>query len=477
MDVGSSTRPGHACEHERGHITDSRFYGHAYATDASRRIFCDVCRYQRWLDVEAALALAQAELGLVPQHQAERIAAAAHVERLDLDLVRREIGRTGHSLVGFLRGLQDACEGDAGELIHLGATTQDIQDTGQALEIRDALDEVERGLVAIVGILVPLARAHASTLMVGRSHARAALPMTFGLKVASWLDELLRHGDRLDECRSRVVVAQLFGGVGTMAGFSGDGPQLLERFARRLSLGIPALCWHAARDRVYEYVSTVAALAATLARIVDEVRTLSRPEFGELEEAWRPGKVGSSTMPHKRNPEECEQVVVLARLAAAQVPLALQAMSGEHERDSRSLRLEWSIIADISHYALAALTISQKILAGLVVHEDVMAANAEEAAGAVCSESLMLALGHQIGKQSAHACVYELCQDATSRGLPLREHLRAAPVVRRHLSEDELALIFEPSRYVGSAPALAARTAVRAEGWLLARTAVAEVAA
>ncbi|MBW3609092.1 MAG: adenylosuccinate lyase family protein [Actinobacteria bacterium] len=468
---------GHDCAHTRGHITDSSFYGHAYATEVSRRIFCDVCRYQRWLDVEAALALSQAELGLVLPEHAERIAEVAHIERLDLELVRSEIRRTGHSLVGFLRALQEACGGDAGEVIHLGATTQDIQDTGQALEIAEVLDEAERELVGLVGILAALVRSHADTLMVGRSHARAALPMTFGLKVASWLDELLRHAQRLADCRSRVVVAQLFGGVGTMAGFGAHGPALLERFALRLGLGVPSLCWHTARDRVAEFVGTMAALAATLGRILDEVRTLSRPEFGELEEAWRPGKVGSSTMPHKRNPEECQQVVVLARLAAAQVPLALQAMIGEHERDSRALRLEWPIVADVSHYSLAALAIGRRILEGIVVHEDVMATNAEEAAGAVCTESLMLALGRHIGKQSAHAQVYELCQDATSRGLSLQEYLRNAPAVRRHLGEDELAQIFEPTAYVGSAPQLAIEMADRAEEWVASRAPAAKAAA
>lgn len=465
------------CAHERGHIIDSRFYGHIYATEASRRIFCDVCRYQRWLDIEAALALSQAELGLIPPEQAELIAQAAHVERLDLDLVRDEIRRTGHSLVGFLRALQEACEDGAGEFIHYGATTQDIQDTGQALEMSEVLRAAQDDLAAVFRILAPLARSHAETIMVGRSHARAALPMTFGLKVASWLDELLRHAERLEQCAARVVVAQLFGGVGTMAGFGGQGPALLERFAGRLGLGVPAVSWHTARDRVAEYVSTVAALAATLARILDEVRTLSRPEFGELEEAWRPGKVGSSTMPHKRNPEECQQVVVLARLAAAQVPLALQAMIGEHERDSRSLRLEWPMVADVSHYSLAALAISRQVLGGLVVHEDVMAANAEEVAGAVCSESLMLALGRHMGKQSAHGHVYELCQDATSRGLPLREHLRRSPSVREYLSDEELVEILEPTAHVGSAPQLAAATAERAEWWVASREPAARAAA
>ena len=457
------------CAHERGHITDSRFYGHAFATEASREIFCDVCRYQRWLEIEAALALSQAELGIVPAEHAERIARAAQVERLDLEKIREQIRWTGHSLVALLREFQAVCEDGAGEFIHYGATTQDIQDTGQALEMSEVLHETERGLTEIIAILTPLARAHADTMMVGRSHARAALPMTFGLKVASWLDELLRHGERLDECRSRVVVAQLFGGVGTMAGFSGKGFELLERFAGRLGLGVPAICWHTARDRVTEYVSSLAALAGTLGRILDEVRTLSRPEFGELEEAWQPGRVGSSTMPHKRNPEECQQVVALARLAAAQVPLALQAMSGEHERDSRSLRLEWPMVADVSHYALAALGISRKVLGGLIVHDDVMALNAEDAAGAVCTESLMLALGRHVGKQSAHTQVYDLCQDATSRHIPLREHLRNAASVRAYLSSEELAEILEPSAYVGHAPELARRTAERADVWLAAR--------
>lgn len=280
---------GPPCAHERGHIIDSRFYGDFYGTADSRRIFCDVCRFQRWLDIEAALALSQADVGLVPLAYAESIAGAAHVERLDLETVRAEIHRTRHSLVGLLSAFQQICPGDAGEFIHYGATTQDIQDTAQALEMRDILGQAERDLVEIVGMLADTAAEHAETLIVGRTHSQPALPMTFGLKVASWLDELLRADERLQEMKPRVLVAELFGGVGTMAGFGDEGPALLKRFADRLGLGAPAVAWHVSRDRVVEYVTALATVSATLARIANELRTLSRPELGELELAWHHG--------------------------------------------------------------------------------------------------------------------------------------------------------------------------------------------
>lgn len=454
------------CLHERAHIVDSRFYGDFYSTDASRRIFCDVCRYQRWLDVEAALALSQAELGLVPSEQAELIAAAARVELLDLDWVGEEIRRTRHSLVGLLRGLEQACEGGAGEFIHYGATTQDIQDTGQALEMRDVVHEAERQLRHIAERLCARARGHARTVMVGRTHSQPALPTTFGFKVAGWVEELLRHLERLEALKPRVLVAQLSGGVGTMAGFGEQGPDLLERFARRLGLGVPRIGWHVARDGVAEFVATLAMITATLARMADDMRTLARPELGELEQGWRPGRVGSSTMPHKRNPEDCEQVVVLSRLAAAQVELALTAMVGEHERDGRALRLEWAAVADVSHHALAALAIAREIVEGYAPDVERMGANARELSDAIGSEALMLALAEHIGKQSAHALVYELSQTASGQGADLQERAGGDPLVRRHFTTEEIEDIFDPVRSLGTAARAAVQTAERAEAWL-----------
>lgn len=454
-----------ACLHERSHIVDSQFYGRRYSTSATRRIFCDHCRFQRWLDVEAALAEAEADLGIIPAAAASAIRRAAQVQLLDLGLVQQEIQRTGHSLVGLLRVFQTVVEDDAGEYLHYGATTQDIQDTGQSLEMREVLDELDLLLRDILIRLVELADAHQTTVSLGRTHAQPALPMAFGVKVASWLDEVLRHLERVEAMRSRVLTVQLFGGVGTMAGFGEQALELLEGFAGRLGLSVPLVGWHVSRDRIAEFVSTLAMVAGTMGRIADEIRLLSRPEFAEVEEGWQYGKVGSSTMPHKRNPEACEQAVVLARLSAGLVPAALAAMSGDNERDSRSLRLEWAVLPEAGHYALAGCEIVRTILAGLIVHPDRMAENVQVVADQVATEGLMLAIGRRIGKQSAHEMVYELSQAARRDGSSLRDLVRAhsAGAV---LSEAELARIFDPAQYLGQSSPLTQRALQRARSWL-----------
>jgi adenylosuccinate lyase len=455
-----------ACTHERGHISDSRFFGHRYATEVSRRIFCDHCRFGRWLRVEAALAAAQAELGVIPARAAEAIAATARVELLDLDAVRAEIRRTGHSLVGLLRVFEAACPDGSGEYIHFGATTQDIQDTAQALEMRDVTDELFAVLRAIAGQLAELASRHGGDVALGRTHAQPALPISFGLKVASWLDELTRHMDRVAALRSRVLVAQLFGGVGSMAGFGPQALATLEGFAGRLGLGVPAIGWHVARDRIAEYVATLAMVTGTLARIADEVRTLSRPEFGELTERWTHGKVGSSTMPHKRNPEGCEQVVALSRMAAGALGPALACMSGDHERDSRTLRIEWACVPDVSHYCLAACEITRDIVSGLTVNTSRLRANVAVVSDQLATEALMLALADAMGKQTAHHHVYELSQAARSSGRSVRDLVAADSAVRTHLTDGDLERIFDPARYLGESAALTRRVLAAAQPWL-----------
>ncbi len=464
--VAAGPPPGCGCRHERSHITDSSFFGDAYSTAASRRIFCDLCRMQRWLDVEAALALSQAELGLIPHQAATDIAAAARIDQIDLDGVREGIRRTAHSLVSLLAGLEKACPGTSGQFVHHGATTQDIQDTAQALEMGDVLDEIDLGLRRTVATVAQLAGTHRDTLMIGRTHARPALPTTFGLKVAGWVDELVRQGERLAEMRRRVLVAQLYGGVGTMAGFDQRGPALVRRFAERLGLGVADIGWHVARDRVAEYLSNLAMLAATLGRIADEVRTLGRPEFAELTEGWRYGKVGSSTMPHKRNPETCEQVVMLARLVKVNAMLGFEGMIQEHERDSRGLRLEWVAVADASHHTLAALAILGPLLSGMEVHTEHMAAEAHAAAEKICSEALMLALGRHLGKQDAHALVYEMSQHAQSQGSSLRSALEHRADLAGSLGPEAIEGIFDPGQYLGSAGELVDQVVSRADRWL-----------
>ncbi|MER5527204.1 adenylosuccinate lyase family protein [Streptomyces sp. NPDC002677] len=454
------------CRHVRGHITDSHFYGNRYATDASRRIFCDHCRMRRWLEVEAALAAAQAELGVIPSEAARDIGATAREVDLDFDQVRSWMDESRHSLVGLLRAFQAACPGTSGQYIHYGTTTQDIQDTGQALEQRDVLDELDVLLRAMASRLADLADEYAETAALGRTHAVPALPMGFGLKVAGWLDELLRHAERVEQLRPRVLVAQLYGGVGTMAGFGEQAQATVEGFAARLGLGVPRMGWHAARDRMVEYVSVLAMVAGTMGRIADEVRLLSRPEFGELELDWHYGQVGSSTMPHKRNPERCEQIVVTAKLAAAQVGVALAGMAGDHERDSRALRVEWACVPDVSHYALAACEQLRTVLDGLSVVPEQLRANLAATADQVSSERLMLLLGEDIGKQTAHTRVYELTQTARSTGRSVRELLAEHADLAGLLNDSALDEVFDVRTYLGSSARLTHTVTAAARAWL-----------
>ncbi|MFJ9824234.1 adenylosuccinate lyase family protein [Streptomyces sp. NPDC101160] len=449
-----ASAPTTPCSHDRGHITDSFLLGDRYATPESRAIFCDTCRIQRWLTVEAQLSLAQADLGIIPAWAAERIAEAATVEKVDPEEVKKATLESGHSLVGLLRVLERACDGEAGQYIHFGTTTQDIQDTAQSLELRDVFDELERLLDETITHVARLADQHAETLALGRTHAQPALPITFGLKAASWLDELLRHTERLREARERVLVAQLFGGAGTMAGLGEQSQELLARFAERLGLHAPLIGWHVARDRIVEYASVLAMVAGTMGRAADEIRTLSRQEFGEVSEAWSFGKVGSSTMPHKRNPERCEQVVVMARLAAAQVSTALTAMIGDHERDSRSLRLEWACVPDVAHHTLAACEIFRQIVSGLIVHEDRMRENVTAVAHQVTTEALMLTLAQRLGKQAAHHVVYEISQTAREEGVPFREVLERHPKVVSELADLDLDHVLDPAEHLGASAAL-----------------------
>jgi len=441
-------------------VVDSRFFGHGYSTPASRQIFCDVCGLQRWLDIEVALARSQADLGMIPTAAAEAIARAATLDRMDLDEVRAGIRRTEHSLVSLLAAFGAACAGDAGEYLHYGATTQDIIDTGVVLEMRSVLDEVAREMAGLIGGLVELAAGHRGTLMIGRTHARPALPTTFGLKVAGWIDELLRHAERFEAMRRRVLVVELFGGVGTMAGFGGRGRELVERFAMELALEPPAVAWHVARDRVAEYVTGLAMLTATLGRIADEVRMLSRPEYAELEETWHYGKVGSSTMPHKRNPEGLEQVVVLARLARANAMLSVEGMIQEHERTGAGLTLEVN---------LSPRSLDDRVLLDLIKAElgrTGMAEQAQMASEKLCSEALMLALAGSVGKQTAHGLVYELSQGAQTDGVSLRSALERRPDITERLGPDQLETVLDPARYVGEAGAMVDSVVATAQHWL-----------
>jgi adenylosuccinate lyase len=440
-----------------GEIVDSRFFGDGFSTEEGREIFCDIRRLQRWLDVEVALAEAQAEIGMIPTWAAREIVQCARLDLFDLEQIRQDIAATGHSLVPLLRAWQAVVGSDAGQYIHYGATTQDIQDTAQSLEIRDSLDVIERDFRGVQQDLTVLAHNYRDLVMVARTHGQYALPTTLGLKIAVWIDEGLRNLERLDHCRETVPMAQLFGGVGTMAAFGDRGLELIERFANKLNLHTPATAWHSSRDRIAEFLSVLALLTGGLAKIANEIIALNQNEIGELSEPFVAGQVGSSTMPHKRNPELSERIVALAKLVRSHASLGFDSLVAEHERDYRCVRLEWITVTDSVLHTCTALNLMHVVLSGLVVNEENIRRHTESSADMLSSEALMFRLGDLFGKQTAHQIVYEASMRAAEKGTSVIDELLCEQRVVAVIDRANLEAAVDPSNYLGASGAMVDR--------------------
>jgi adenylosuccinate lyase len=414
-------------------LTDSELYAHLWGTEELRAVFEERRRLQSWLDILVALAAAQAELGIIPGEAARAIAAAASVDRLDLAFVAAETRRTSHSTLGLIRGLERVLPPEAVEHVYYGATVQDLTDTWTALAMRTVGEVVSRDLDQIRALLVELAARHRDTVMAGRTHGQPGAPITFGLKAASWADEVDRHLARLRQGAPRWLVGQLGGAVGTLGFFGDDGPELRARFCARLGLADPGISWLTARDRLAEFGSVLAMVAATLARIGNEVYELQRPEIGELREAVGAEVVGSITMPHKVNPEGAEHLVTLGRLVRVHAGVLLEGMVAEHERDGRAWKAEWAAFPEVCLLTGTALALAGRLLAGLQVDAEAMARNLEASRGHVASEQVLAALAPALGKHRAQALLQEALQRGRARSQTLEEALLASPDLRPHL--------------------------------------------
>ncbi len=420
-----------------------------------RALFKIETRWQAWMEVEAALAKAQAEIGMIPAAAADEIGRKAQFALFDRDRLAEGFKTTGHTITPLVWELARLCEGDAGGYVHWGATTQNITQTGDLLVLRQA-DRIFRGqLAAILETLADLAETHADAAMPARTHGQHAVPTTFGGKVAVWIDELARHGARLIEAEPRVFRAMLGGAAGTLASFGDQGFELQDALARALGMTAMAVPSRAESDHLSEYVLLLALLAATCAKIAREIYTLQKQEFGELEEPTPPGSVGSSTMPQKRNPFMAQDIVALAADVRMQAPLALEAMQTEHEADrttSLQIRQATERAAIATGDMLARLLI---VTRGLTVKPERMRANLDMTQGLIMAEPIMLALGARIGRQAAHDAVYEAAQAAALGKGDFVDLLAIAAKLERA----EIEALLDPTAYVGLAPELARRAA------------------
>jgi 3-carboxy-cis,cis-muconate cycloisomerase len=430
-------------------VIESSLFKDIFGTDEMRKIWDDLNTVQKWLDVEAALARAQAKLGIIPAAYANEISKKARVELIDMDELKRGIDKTTHPLMPLVRVFRTVCAGDAGEFIHWGATTQDIMDTGLVLQIKESLELVEPCLSAVNKTLKHMASEHKDTVMAGRTHGQHALPITFGYKVAVWQKEIARHLTRLEQVKKRVLIGQFGGAVGTLASMGSGGLEVQELMFRELGLEVPDIAWHASRDSLAELVCVLGMISATLGKIANEVVTLQKTEYGELEEPFEMGMVGSSTMPHKRNPMTSESVVAISKMVRYNVPLAIEAMVGEFERDMRTWQTEWKFVGESFILLSGAIRSINRVLQRLYINVGQMRSNVYMTKGLILSEAIMLKLGEKIGRQKAHDLVYKICMKAYEEDMPLQDALMQEPSILGELTPQEIEVIMDPVSYTG----------------------------
>lgn len=419
-------------------------------------------RWQAWLDVEVALARAQADLGMIPREAVEPIARSAKLELLDRARIDEAAARTAHTLVPLVWELARVVGEPAGGWVHWGATTQNITQTGDLLVLRQAHRIFLGQLRTILGAMADLAERGAEMVIAGRTHGQHAVPATFGFKVAVWIDEVLRHVERLRQAEPRVFVAMLGGAAGTYASLGDLGPAVQAGVGKYLDMTPMRVPGRAIGDHLTEYVVLLGMLGATCGKIGREVYTLMKTEFGEVEEPVPPGSVGSSTMPQKRNPHYCQDVVACAAEIRSLVPLALEAMQTEHEAD----RTTALMIRDATSRACILtgdmLLRLGMIMGGMTLKPERMRQNLDLGGGLIMAEAVMLQLGGAIGRQHAHDVVYDAAQAAFVEGKPFAGLLGADARVTAHMDRVAIDGLLDPTRYTGLCAGMARDAAGRA---------------
>jgi 3-carboxy-cis,cis-muconate cycloisomerase len=427
-----------------------------------RALYRQEKRWQSWLDVEAALAQAEAELGIIPEEAAAAIARAARLELLDRTRIDEGLARTGHTIVPLVWELSRVVGEPHGGWVHWGATTQNITQTGDLLVTREA-HRVFLGLIgeALVA-MAELAERGAAMPIAGRTHGQHAVPATFGLKPAVWIDEMIRHVERFQEAAPRIFVAMLGGAAGTFASLGAQGPAVEAGIARRLEMQPMRIPARTIGDHLAENLWLFAVVASTAGKIAREIYTLMKTEFGEVEEPVPPGTVGSSTMPQKRNPKLCQDIIAATSEVRAAVPLGLEAMQTEHEAD-RMTSLVFEAAEARAAIALGdGLTRLVEVLQGLRLDPERMRKNLDLGGGLIMAEAVMLKLGERIGRQHAHDIVYDAAQAAFVDQKPFAELLAADPRVTAHLDRDAIAALLDPVAYTGLCAEMARDAAKRA---------------
>jgi 3-carboxy-cis,cis-muconate cycloisomerase len=428
---------------------DSLIFRDIFSTPEMRQVFSDEQRTAYYLEIEAALARAQGKLGIIPEDAMREIVSKCRIENIDLARLKQQTERIGYPILGVVQQIVGLCKDGLGEWCHWGATTQDITDTAAILQIRAALDLVEKDMEAITASLAELSRKYRDTPMAGRSNLQQAVPLTFGFKTAALLAAMQRHRERLAQLRPRVLVGEFGGAVGNLASLGTRGLEVQEALCRELGLGQPEIAWHTVRDRIGEVGCFLGLVTGTLGKISMDVKLLMQTEVAEVYEPFHEGRGSSSTMPQKRNPIASLYIHSTAALVRQHVAALLEAAVADHERSTGPWEIEWISLPEIFLLASGALSQTKLMVAGLEVDAARMRANLDMTLGMIVSEAVMMGLGPHLGRQRAHDLVYDICRKVATTGTPLSDLLAQDAEISRCLSRAEIDNMCDPAKYLG----------------------------
>lgn len=432
-------------------VLDSILFRDSFGTPEMRAIFDDRELIRKYVEVEIALAKAEARCGVIPDSAAKEIAEKCNADTLDFDLLRHETEIVGYPILPLVHQISKQA-GESGGYVHWGATTQDIMDTAVVLQIRDAFDLIDADIKELRKVLAELSQCYRDTPMAGRTHLQQALPITFGYKTAIWLDMFDRHAERLEQARPRVLVGEFAGAAGTLASLGDKGLQVQSAMMEELGLGVPVSTWHVARDGFAEAVNLLGVITGSLGKIAYDVMLMASNEFGELYEPFVKGRGASSTMPQKRNPISSELMLACAKGVRQQAGLMLDAMVQDLERATGPWHAEWIAIPESFILSAGALYQAKFMLSGLIVDEKAMAKNLDMTKGLIVAEAVMMGLAPHIGRQDAHDVVYDACRIVNEKGGRLADVLNAMPSVSSRLDPKLIERLTDPANYLGMAP-------------------------
>ncbi len=428
-----------------------------YGTELMRSVWSEEHRFACMIKAEVALARAEADFGMIPKDAAESI--KNHANSASLVRAKEIEEEIHHDMMAVVRAISEVC-GDAGRWIHYGATSNDILDTATGLQIRDALVLIRKGLEDLLRILVSRAEEHADLVCIARTHGQHGVPTTYGLRFAIWASEVGRHIERLIQMSPRVCVGQMTGAVGTQAALGADGIKIQQRMMEYLSLSaVDVSSQIIQRDRYVEYFCFLASVATSLDKIAIEIRTLQRTEIGEVEESFGKNQVGSSTMPHKRNPIRSEQVSGLARIVRAAVEPAMQNNTLWDERDLTNSSCERVIFPEATILCDHIIHVCTGVLKGLVLKPDRIRENLSLLHGINMAESIMIDLTKKgMGRQEAHEIIRCASMQALSEKNSLALILQDDQKIMQYLTRGEIESLLQPEQYLGTSKEQIART-------------------